>query len=245
VAFSEVMLLPAAHQAYPKMKKLLLTALLLVCLPFAYAQTPPPMHIALLFDDGPTPEHMETYLALFKAESVHVTFSFVGKSVEAHPTLARAAVAAGHEVASHSYEHLSPGGLGKAALEHEVVGALKVFADKADIHPAWYWPPYIAITPELEETVAQAGLKIFRPVHLVGSDDYKPEVSGEDIRNRSLAGVQDGSVILFHEWRKESLEQMPAIIAGLKRDGAVFMTISGLTNYLGSTKNTGRDHPGI
>lgn len=196
------------------------------------------MHIALLIDDGPTPEHMEKFIALFKAEQVHATFSFVAKNVEAHPELAKAAVAAGHEVANHSYEHLHPAGLSEKALDHEVIAALNVLDSKAGIHPTWYWPPFVEITPELEKTVAKTEMKLFRPKHLVASGDYMPELTAEEIRKRSLAGVNDGTVILFHEWRNETLEQMPNIIADLKRNGAVFMTISELTNYLSSNKSS-------
>jgi peptidoglycan/xylan/chitin deacetylase (PgdA/CDA1 family) len=216
------------------MKKSVLAALFLVCFSLTSAQTPPPMHIAFLIDDGPTPEHMEKFLALFKAEQVHATFSFVAKNVEAHSNLAKAAVAAGHEVANHSYEHLHPAGLSEKALDHEVIAALNVLDSQAGIHPTWYWPPFVEITPDLERTVAKTGMKIFRPKHLVASADYSTEVSGEEIRRRSLAGVNDGTVILFHEWRKETLEQMPQIIAELKKSGAIFLTISELTNYLNS-----------
>lgn len=194
------------------------------------------MHVALMFDDGPTAEHMERYLALFKAEGVRVTFSFVAQAVEARPQLARAAIAAGHEVANHSYSHKPPGGLSQALLDREVIGALQSLEAHAGIKPAWYWPPYIAITPELEATVARTSMKIYRPLHLVGSSDYDMNVGAEQIRLRSLAGIEDGSLILFHEWRKETLEQMPAILTELKRRGIVFMTISELTTYLKTAK---------
>jgi len=218
------------------MKKSILAALFLISLSLTLAQTPPPMHIALLIDDGPTPEHMEKFLALFKAEHVHATFSFIAKNVEAHPDLAKAALAAGHEIANHSYEHLHPAGLSEKALDHEVVAALTVLDSQAGIHPAWYWPPFVEITPDLEKTVGKTGMKLFRPHHLVASGDYMPELSAEEIRKRALTDINDGTVILFHEWRNETLEQMPAILAELKKRGVVFLTISELTNYSDKTK---------
>ncbi|MFT3783949.1 MAG: polysaccharide deacetylase family protein [Nibricoccus sp.] len=221
------------------MKTLLVSLLLAVCASFSFAQSSPPtpMHIALMFDDGPTAEHLEKYLALFKTENVHVTFSFVAKNVEAQPALAHAAISAGHEVTNHSFEHKHPKDLSPAELRHEVIGALEVFERVTNKRPTWYWPPYIEITPELEAIVAKTSMKLYRPAHLVGSSDYDMSVTAEQIRIRSLDGVKDGSLILFHEWRNESLEQMPAILAELKKRGAVFMTISELTNYLGTVNS--------
>lgn len=219
------------------MKKPLLAVLFLLCLSLLSAQTPKPMHIALLIDDGPTPDQLEKFLELFKREQIHATFSFVAKNVVAHPQPAKAAIAAGHEIANHSYEHLHPAGLSQKALDHEVLTALDVLETKAGIHPAWYWPPFVEITPELEKTVAKTSMKIFRPAHLVSSSDWDKSVSADQLRKNALAGINDGTVILFHEWRQETLEQMPAILAELKRNGAVFQTISELTNYLGNTKS--------
>lgn len=219
------------------MRKTLLTALFLVCASFVFAQTTPPsLHVALLIDDGPTPDQLEKFIELFKRESIHATFSFIAKNVEAHPELAKAAATAGHEIANHSYEHQHPARLSESALEHEVIGALAVFDTEAGIHPAWYWPPFVEITPDLEKVVAKTKTTIYRPKHLIVSSDYMNNLSADEIRKRALNGVKDGSTILFHEWRKETLEQMPQIIAELRQRGATFVTISELTNYLNSTK---------
>ena len=47
----------------------------------------------------------------------------------------------------------------------------------------------------------------------------------------ATTGVTDGCVILFHEWRAETAEQLPAILAELKRQGCVFLTFSQLVAY--------------
>lgn len=210
-----------------------LILLFAVCLPLVCpAQSNSSMHIALLIDDGPTPEQLEKFLELFQREQVHATFSFVAKNVSAHPKLARAAIAAGHEVANHSYEHLHPAGLTPEQLTHEVVAALEVLETKTEIHPAFYWPPFVEITPDLEKTVSKTKMQLFRPAHLVSSNDWDTTVSAAQLTKNALEGVNDGTVILFHEWRPQTLEQMPTILRELKKRGAVFQTISELTAYL-------------
>ncbi len=194
------------------------------------------MHIALLIDDGPTAENLQKFIGLFQQEKVRVTFSFVGKNAEAQPALAKTAVATGHEVANHSYSHKHPAQLDQEAIDKEVLHSRDILASITGLTPAWYWPPFVEITPQLEATVARSGTRIYRPHHLVVSNDYMGNLSGEQIRSLALEGVKDGTTILFHEWRKETLEQMPAIIAELRQRGAVFMTISELASYLESSK---------
>jgi len=218
------------------MKNALLATLLLISFSLMSAQTPPPMHIAFLIDDGPTPDQLEKFLTLFKREHVHVTFSFVANNIVARPQLAKAALAAGHEIANHSFDHKHPAGLSEKELDHEVIASLKVLETQAGIHPAWYWPPFVEITPDLEKTVAKTSMKIFRPALLVSSSDWNTSVSADQLRKNALTGVNNGTVILFHEWRQETLAQMPNIIAELKKQGAVFLTISELTNYLNNNK---------
>lgn len=39
-------------------------------------------------------------------------------------------------------------------------------------------------------------------------------------------GVLDGTVILLQEWRRETLQQLPRILAELRREGCTFLTFS-------------------
>ena len=60
--------------------------------------------IALTFDDGPSPTtpRLLDYLA---AENIRATFFQCGMNVERNPDIARAVLAAGHEVGNHTYSH--------------------------------------------------------------------------------------------------------------------------------------------
>ena len=47
-----------------------------------------------------------------------------------------------------------------------------------------------------------------------------------DAFHDSVVGVRDGSVILFHEWRTETREQLPVILAELRRQEFGFVTFT-------------------
>lgn len=192
-----------------------------------------PVRVAMIFDDGPDPVQTPKLLAIFAEAQVHVTFGTVAKNAEAHPALIKSVVAAGHELANHSYSHQHPKGLSASALESEIVGAEEKISAASGFAPKWYWPPFIEIDDNVRTYAAKAGLKIYSPRKLAVSGDYMNTVSAEEILHRSTTGIEDGTVILFHEWRAETVAQMKAIIAELKRQGCVFVTYSEMEAQLG------------
>jgi len=197
--------------------------------------TQTPIHVALVFDDGPVPNHAAEYIKLFAQEGVHATFSLVAANLEEHPQEGLNYLAAGHEVNNHSYQHLHPGELDSEALEHEIGAAQELFTRILDSAPRFYWPPFLEVNQDVKDKVTEHGMELMPMNHLVGTDDWNQEVSAEAIYQKAITGVVDGSVILFHETRKETLEQMPAILDELKRQGCVFMTFSELADYLENT----------
>ena len=199
----------------------------------ATAQGTNAIHVALVFDDGPFPEHSQKLLALFAKEKVHVTFSFVATNVQAHPETAKAVLAAGHEIDNHSYSHRHPKDLDDAALEQEIVGAQKIITEATGVAPKWYWPPFLETDDRVRAMAAKAGIQVYSLKHVVVSQDYDRSVGPEEIKQKATTGVTDGSVILFHEWRDATYEQLPAILAELRRQGCVFMTFSELAAYVG------------
>lgn len=192
------------------------------------AMAAPAKRVALVFDDGPVPANAEPLLAVLAAEKVHVTFSLVGDRVAENPAMAKTIALAGHEIANHSQTHAHPRDLSDAALDREVTDAQRRITDAAGVAPKWYWPPFIEIDDRVRAVVARTGLALYDTSRLVVSKDYDRAVGAAEILRLATTGVQDGSVILFHEWREETRQQLPAILAELRRQGCAFLTFSEL-----------------
>jgi peptidoglycan/xylan/chitin deacetylase (PgdA/CDA1 family) len=224
------------------MKLLSLLMLVVVSLAPVFASTGASnsVHVALVFDDGPFPDHAPKLLELFAREKIHVTFSLVATNVEAHPDTARAVVAAGHEIANHSYSHCHPKECDEAKLDHEIVGAQKIIATTTGFTPKWYWPPFLETDDRVRATATRAGIDVYSLKKVVVSQDYDRSVGPEEIKRKATTKVSDGSVILFHEWRDETYEQMPAILAELRRQGCVFLTFSELAAQVRAKDPTAR-----
>ena len=194
-------------------------------------------HVALVFDDGPFPEQAEKLLPLLEKEDLRVTFAQVASRVLAHPETTLAMRDAGHEVVNHSYYHRHPAELSDAELEGEIAGAQKALAGVLGSPPAWYWPPYLEIDDRVRTVVARAGFAPYSPRKVVSSEDWDRRVDAAQILANATTGVEDGSVILFHEWREETIDQLPAILAELRRQGCRFLTFSELQDCVNSRAN--------
>ena len=64
-----------------------------------------PGSFALTFDDGPDPRHTGAIAELLRERGHRATFFVLGRAVRAHPEVAAATAAAGHELASHGDDH--------------------------------------------------------------------------------------------------------------------------------------------
>ncbi len=207
-----------------------LAAALLFLGSLAAAETKP-LHVAMIFDDGPDANQTPKLLAILAEEKVHVTFGTVARNAEANPALLQSVVAAGHELANHSYTHQQPKTLSDDALKHEMVDASRTIEKASGFTPKWYWPPFVAYDDRQPALAAEAGMQVTHPTKVVVSGDYMQQVSAEEILKRATTGVEDGCVILFHEWRPETAAQLNAIITELKRQGCVFLTFSEMGAY--------------
>ena len=218
------------------MKLLLLLVLAVISLTPAWvvAGESNAVRVALVFDDGPFPEPAQKLLALFAKEKIQVTFSLVASNVHTHPNTAKAILAGGHEIANHSYAHRHAKDLDDAALEQEIVGAQKIITQVTGFKPKWYWPPFLETNDRVRAMAAKAGIEVYSLKQVVVSQDYDRSVNALEIRRKATTNVKDGSVILFHEWRDETYEQMPAILTELRRQGCVFLTFSELATHVRS-----------
>jgi peptidoglycan/xylan/chitin deacetylase (PgdA/CDA1 family) len=204
------------------------TVLIIVGMALNVAHADSAKRVALVFDDGPKPADAGPLLALLAKENVKVTFALVGDRVDENPATAKTITAAGHEVVNHSQTHVHARDLSDAALDREVAAAQQKITAAAGVAPKWYWPPFLETDDRVRAAVARAKLTVYTPRHLVVSMDYDRAVPAAEILRRATTDVRDGSVILFHEWRKETREQLPAVLAELRRQGFGFVTFSEL-----------------
>jgi peptidoglycan/xylan/chitin deacetylase (PgdA/CDA1 family) len=194
------------------------------------ADAAPRRRVAMVFDDGPVAALSAKYQALLAQEKVRVTFANVGRNVAANPELTRAASAGGHEIINHSFTHPHFKELTDAAITREVSDTSAAIKSATGKAPAWYWAPFGDWDDRIAAAVRNAGLEHY-PIdrmHMVSTEDWNRETSAATILQRGTTDITDRNVILCHEWREDTLAQLPAILAELKRQGCEFITFSEL-----------------
>ncbi|HEY4246126.1 MAG TPA: polysaccharide deacetylase family protein [Lacunisphaera sp.] len=186
--------------------------------------------VALVIDDGPIPAHNAAFLELLAREHIHVTFSNIGKNVDAHPELSKAVAAAGHEIINHSYTHPHLNPMSDADIEQEVVKTQVAIKKATGRAPVWFWAPFLECDAHVAAVVQRAGLEHFPfgKFHFIGSLDWESKTTGEQFRQLCTTGIVDGTVILMHEWPEVTLANLPVVIDNLKKQGVEFVTFSEL-----------------
>ena len=180
--------------------------------------------VVLTFDDGPWPGTTAAVLDALKHECVRATFFLLGQNAMAHPEPARRALAEGHTVAHHSFQHPLLDHMSEAAATAEidhgfaaVDAALYGRAGKQPRTPFFRFPGF-ASTPALLDRLNGRGIVVF------GADlwasDWNPMTPDAEL-NLVLGRLDAsrGGIILFHDTKRQTAAMLPAFLRSLKARG--------------------------
>jgi peptidoglycan/xylan/chitin deacetylase (PgdA/CDA1 family) len=157
-----------------------------------------------------------------------------GRWVEAHPATARRVAADGHLVGNHTFYHARLPLLTAAGLRTDVRSAERVIRDVVGVDPRpWFRSPFAAGARDrrIQALLAQLGYREIRQDVVL--DDWEPERAGAVMAADALRLVPDAgdpAVVLFHAWPPGTLEALPAIIDGLRQQGARFVRVDDLSD---------------
>ncbi|WP_290062257.1 polysaccharide deacetylase family protein [Amycolatopsis solani] len=184
--------------------------------------------VALTFDDGPDPAGTQAILDTLRRRQVPATFFLIGRDIAAHPDLARAIAAAGHEIGNHSFSHDRMIGVTPAWVADEVEATdalIRATGYPGEIH---FRPPN--------------GKKLFALPHYLASHDrttitwdVEPDSDGTpdaaSVEQAAVDQVRPGSIVLLHAMyaaRGQTRQAIGPIVDRLKQRGYRFVTVSQL-----------------
>lgn len=194
----------------------------------------PPKTVVLTFDDGPHPRHTDEILEILARYQAPAIFFHLGRNLgtvdaqgQAKPgaqaAVARRVLAAGHQLANHSFSHGVMAKMSEDAVRTEAQ-ATEALLDAAGRQPsALFRFPYGARTAGALDAVE--GLKLRSMMWTIDSMDWADPVP-KSIAERVLRETEalQRGVILFHDIQGRTVQALPLVLDQLVADGYRFAT---------------------
>ena len=184
-------------------------------------------YIALTFDDGPS-SYTQQILDILAQKGVHATFYNLGNQAGKSPSLTKAVLDGGHELASHTNQHQNLPTLSKDDLRSEITSAFDVLEKASGKRQQMIRAPYGAFTDT--EWARSADLISCNVLWNIDTLDWK-RPGAAAITDMVLSHAFNGSIVLMHDGggdRSQDIEALPHIIDKLKVQGYTFLTVSEL-----------------
>lgn len=202
--------------------------------------------LALTFDDGPTEQFTARTLDLLRSSGVKATFFVIGELVNRHPDLVRRARDEGHELANHSFDHLSAVRISADAVRDSMARGADAVEAATGRRPRWYRPPRGEVTSAtlLAARAVEQDLALWSVVRN-GEDGGGPDDDTDGVRRHLRGAVHPGAVVDLHDgigrsaWvglpsgslitrRRTELDALPDVLTAWKSAGYTFETLSEL-----------------
>lgn len=171
--------------------------------------------VALTFDDCNEDTAWNRILDILSSNHLRTTFFCIGSNVERFGATARRAVALGHAIGDHTWDHADLVGMSRAAQEGEMRRQMDAWWRVAHVTPLPYFrPPYGAYDAT---TLAAAGSLGFGRTILWDVDPQDWRRPGASvIAQKVLGAIHPGAIVVLHV-QSQTADALPSILAGLRR----------------------------
>jgi polysaccharide deacetylase family sporulation protein PdaB len=184
--------------------------------------------VALSFDACWGAERTPALLEVLRRHGVKTTFFLVNMWLEKYPEQARQIAAEGHEIGLHSATHPRFTRLSDEQVIWELRENARLIREITGYEPKLFRPPFGDYDDRVLALVQQEG---FIPIQWsIDSLDWK-DLSAEAMVNRIRQRLQPGSIILFHNNGRHTVEALEPLITYLRETGYEIVPISSLIYY--------------
>ena len=189
---------------------------------------------ALTFDDGPRADTTSVLLAGLDERDAKATFFLIGQQIEGNEELIEWMACSGHQIGNHTYSHQKLQGCDRDTLLQEINKTEVVLSHILGPGEYWLRPPYGLIDP------AEKALVKTPMVHWsVDPEDWKV-LDTDRVVEHVCSHVQDGDIILLHDFYPTSVEAALQIVDRLRGEGYEFVTVRELLTIKGTAAEAGK-----
>ena len=164
-------------------------------------------------------------MRILKAAGARATFFFVGNRLEGRVVGPRAVIAAGSEIGNHTYTHRMLKGITPRIFAAEVLRTQQLDERLFGLRPTLLRARGGIMDAASEKMASDAGLVVVD--WSKAGQDTVPEAEPGYIASHAER-ARGGSIVLFHETRKETVQALPRVIKALQDRGLELVTVSEL-----------------
>jgi len=192
-------------------------------------------YVALTFDDGPRRETTGILLDGLAQRGAHATFFVIGTQIACtgNEELLLRMKEEGHQVGNHTYSHVRLQTARRETVLEEIQKNEVVIQDILGEGEYWLRPPYGMIDSSRAECIKTPMI-----YWTLDPEDWKL-LDAQKVCDAVLENVEDGDVILLHDFYPSSVEAALQIIDRLQPEGYVFVTVEELFRIKSVTPETG------
>ncbi len=186
----------------------------------------PGPYVAVTFDDGPSATCTPQVLDIFKRHGAHATFFVQGQNAKRNPSLLARAVAEGHEIGSHTWDHINMRASSHETIVSQLDRTAAAIEQATGSAPKVMRPPYGSVNDEL---VGMVYNRYGTPAILWDVDTNDWRKPGHEAIVRSAVGqAKPGSIILLHDIHPSTVAAVEDVVTGLQARGFKLVTVSQL-----------------
>ncbi len=178
--------------------------------------------IALTFNCAWDTNGLDELLELLEREEIYCTFFFVGEFAQRNPEAVRKIYNKGHETGNHSMYHTDPVNREFAEIVSDINVCNELLYSLTGTEPRLYRAPSGSYDNKTIEAAESLGMTAIQ--WDTDSIDWK-DISSRKIVDRVASKVTEGSVVLFHLGKDNTLDALPEIIRLLKNKGYSFSKV--------------------
>jgi len=172
----------------------------------------------LTFDDGPIPDITEFVLSTLNQFKAKATFFCIGDNVRKYPEVFGQIMKNGHSIGNHTYNHLN----GWKSEDEVYIENFAQCSKELSLETSLFRPPYGRIRKTQSRLLPQNQKIIMWDVL---SGDFSPNVTPETCLRKTIKYSRPGSIILFHDSIKASINMqysLPKLLEHFSGSGYSF-----------------------
>ena len=189
--------------------------------------------VALTFDDGPRADTTSRLLEGLASRGAKATFFVIGEQIAGNESLLLRMAEDGHQIGSHTYSHVRLQGAAESTVIEEISKTEVLLTELLGEGDYWLRPPYGLIDDNTYQLVDTPMI-----YWSLDPEDWKV-LDTDTVVERILKDVDNGDIILLHDFYPTSVDAALQVVDALQRQGYQFVTVKELFERFGTAPQPG------